>query len=195
LRNLHDFDRALRSALDGGRASDHVVASDRDQRLDSQFLESRYRVVQHLPVVRDIGTRCSQNGAAVKVNARHLINVQPSLFSRVARGQPCESVVKSDRRAAEPDRFQRDSGDDAVDSGRRAPANQNAQFLYCHNQSLAGNGEWGVGSGGKSTSSPTPHSPFPTPYCLYANLLLNSSTLKFPAWASFSAHSGFSKSL
>src|SRR5262249_19267678 len=162
--------------------------------LDSQFLERRYRVVQHLPVVRDIGSRSSQNRAAVKVDARHLINCQLPLFIRVTLGQPFESVVKSDRRAAEPDRFQRDSGDDAVDPGGRAPANQNAQFFNCHNQSLVGNEDWGWGFGGKTTSSPTSHSPFPTPYCLYANLLLNSSTLKFPAWASFSAHSGFSKS-
>src|SRR5262245_55876440 len=182
-------------ALDGEGAREHVVSSDRDHRLDSQFFQRRYRVVQHLPVMRDVGSRSPQDRAAVQVDARHFIDRKFMLLIGVTLGQPFETVMKPDRRAAQPDRLQRDGGDDAVDPGRRTTSDQNTQSLNSHNQWFVGSGEWGVGNGGQEISSPTPHSPLPTPYCFYANLLLNSSTLKFPARASFSAHSGFSKSL
>ena len=110
-------------ALDGGRAGEHVVPADCDQSLDSQFLQRRYRVVQHLPVVRDVGSRSPQDRAAVQMDARHFVNRQFMLFVGVTLGQPFKAVVKPDRRAAQPDRLQRYGGNNAVDPWRRAAAN------------------------------------------------------------------------
>src|SRR5215813_772160 len=84
--------------------------------------------------MRDVGSRSPQDRAAVQVDARNFIDRKFMLLIGVTLGQPFETVVKPERRAAQPDRLQRDGGDDAVDPGRRAAANQYTQSLNCHSQ-------------------------------------------------------------
>src|SRR6266704_5862255 len=55
LRHLHDMNAAARG--EGHGAAHHVVAADRDERVDLELRQRRQRVFELLRVARDVGAR------------------------------------------------------------------------------------------------------------------------------------------
>ena len=128
LRHVRDREAGQHLGELGGGVGG-VVAADGDQVVDAQFLERRGHTLDSVGCARGIRPRRAQDGAALEVDTREIVDAQLDDVSRVALGQPAKAVVTPEDTDAVIARLDGRGRDDGVDTGCGAAADENAQSL------------------------------------------------------------------
>src|SRR5262249_7366351 len=130
--DLNDFDCSVTLPLDCNRASDKIVAPDRNQGFDAQFLQRGNCVGESLCVASDVAAGRAQHHAAVQMDPRDLVYCQLVLLVGESLAKPLKSVVKPDRRTVALDRLDCYRRDDSVSSRSGTSTYKNSNSFYCH---------------------------------------------------------------
>ena len=129
LRHVGDGKTLQRLGQAGG-AERGVVAADGEQVIDAEALERVGDLGDALRRLGRVGARGADDGAAVEVDARGVVDLQVDDVIGVALDQPLEAVVAAEHAEPVVTGLDRRGRDDRVDAGGRAPSDQDGERLH-----------------------------------------------------------------